>query len=131
MTRDDRRYRAPGFPAASPVVDPRRRVPLRIVGDITATDTAPGDAEPLDAGDGEGIWGYALACPGCGTTNALLLHGQADQLHAPRWTVTAGDPRTGEGLSLTPSIHHESPPGCGWHGWLCEGVFTPDAQGTP
>lgn len=106
-------------------------VPLRIVRDITAPDTAPGDAEPLDAGDGNGVWGYAIACPGCGAVNARLLHAQADQLHAPRWTVAEGNPRTGEGLSLAPSIHHEAPPGCGWHGWLVGGVFTPNAQEFP
>jgi hypothetical protein len=131
VTRDDGRYRAPGFPTASPVVDPRRCVPLRIVRDITAADTAPGDAEPLDAGDGEGIWGYALACPGCGAVNALLLHAQADRLHAPRWTVAEGDLHTGEGLTFSPSIHHETPRGCGWHGWLRGGVFISNAQESP
>ena len=43
----------------------------------------------------------------------------------PTWTVTAGDPRTGIGLSLSPSIHHAAPQGCGWHGYLTNGVLRP------
>ena len=47
-------------------------------------------------------------CPGCGAQSALMLHPRPDA--TPAWTVTAGDPRTGVGLSLSPSIRFIPPP---------------------
>ena len=105
-------------------VDLGRRVPLRIVADTDCADAAPGDAMVLEGHDG-GMTGYAFRCPGCGVESYLPLRKMTDRAHAPVWAVGAGDPRTAAGLTLTPSIHHESPRGCGWHGWLRDGVLVP------
>ena len=104
-------------------VDLRRTVPLRIVDDLPDHDPAtPGDAQPLVHGDGEPA-GFVFACPGCGSQSMLPVGRVIDG--RPTWTVTAGDPRTGAGLSLSPSIHHAAPQGCGWHGYLTNGVLRP------
>lgn len=104
-------------------VDTRRTVPLRIVDELPDHNPAPpGDAQVMERADGS-VAGYVFACPGCGAQSALMLHPRPD--NTPAWTVTAGDPRTGAGLSLSPSIHHAAPRGCGWHGYLTHGVLTP------
>lgn len=103
-------------------VDLRRSVPLRIVEDLPDHDPAtPGDAQRLVNSDGEPA-GFIFACPGCGAQSHLPVGPRAGR---PSWTVTAGDPRTGVGLSLSPSIHHAAPHGCGWHGYLTAGVLRP------
>ena len=45
----------------------------------------------------------------------------------PWWhPLISGDPRTGDGLSLSPSIFHTTAHGgCGWHGYLTNGVLRP------
>lgn len=105
-------------------VDTGRRVPLRIVADTDCADAAPGDAMVLTSQGSDEPCGYAFRCPGCGCESHLPL-----PLAGPRprhaWTVTAGDPRTGVGITLSPSIHHAAPQGCGWHGWLRDGVLVP------
>ena len=104
-------------------IDLRRTVPLRIVEDLPDRDPAtPGDAQPLVHTDGEPA-GFIFACPGCGSQSHLPVGRAIDK--RPTWTVTAGDPRTGVGLSLSPSIHHAAPQGCGWHGYLTAGVLRP------
>lgn len=104
-------------------VDLRRSVPVRFVADIDAPDPQPGDMMPMSAAHGGVPWGYAFRCPGCCIETCLPM--QPADAHSPRWTVTAGDPRTGAGLSLSPSIHHAVPHGCGWHGYLTNGVLSP------
>lgn len=99
-------------------VDLRARMPLRIVPDIHGDDARPGDVEPLSL-DGV-VWGLAMRCPGCGSESYLALNAQQPQ---PRWTVEAGDPRTGVGLTLSPSVYHLH--GCGWHGWVRNGTWEP------
>ena len=71
--------------------------------------------------------GFVFRCPGCGCESMLALHPVApgDTPGTPRWTVTAGDPRRAAGLTLSPSIHHAAPRGCGWHGYLRDGVLVP------
>ncbi|MDO9016694.1 MAG: DUF6527 family protein [Myxococcales bacterium] len=106
-------------------IDLRRAVPLRVVDAdaIDGPDSLPGDAVPTER-DGGVPAGFIFRCPGCGAQACLGLAPRLDQ--APAWNVTAGDPRTGAGLSLTPSIHHTTAlGGCGWHGYLRVGVFTP------
>lgn len=104
-------------------VDLSRAVPLRIVGEMPDHDPAtPGDAMVTEHADGS-VAGYIFACPGCGAQSVLTFHPRRDPV--PAWTVTAGDPRTGAGLSLSPSIHHAAPRGCGWHGYLTGGVLRP------
>ena len=105
-------------------VDTTRRVPLRIVDYTDRADAAPGDAMVLVGHDGA-MTGYAFRCPGCGVENYLPLRAMTDRPHAPKWDVTAGDPYTAAGLTLSPSIYHEAPRGCGWHGWLHNGVLSP------
>ena len=109
--------------AARYPVDLRRTVPVRFVEDIDDPGPQPGDMMPMSA-DVNGVpWGYGFRCPGCGAESILRLRPAPD---APAWTVTAGDPRTGVGLSLAPSIHHTTAlGGCGWHGFLTNGVLAP------
>lgn len=103
-------------------IDLRRTVPLRLVDDLPDRDPAtPGDAQPLVNSEREPA-GFIFACPGCGSQLHLPVGPRAG---GPSWTVTAGDPRTGVGLSLSPSIHHAAPHGCGWHGYLSNGNFVP------
>lgn len=108
-------------PPICPVVL-RRSVLARIVEDIDAPNPQPGDLMIVtrDGVDRSAPWGYAYRCVGCGQEAMLPL---APQENRPAWTVTAGDPRTGAGLSLSPSIWHRD--GCGWHGYLTAGRFSP------
>lgn len=104
-------------------VDTRRTVPLRIVEELPDHDPAtPGDALPTTHADGSPA-GFIFACPGCGAQSVLSVGRRID--NRPTWTVTAGDPRRAEGLTLSPSIHHAAPRGCGWHGYLTNGVLSP------
>ena len=105
-------------------VDTGRRVPLRIVDDTDCADAAPGDAMVLTSQGSDEPCCYAFRCPGCGAASALPLLSSPVQ-QRPFWRVTAGDPRRATGLTLTPSIHHAAPLGCGWHGWLRDGVLVP------
>ena len=106
------------------LIDLRRTVPLHVVEALPDHDPAPpGHASRLVHGDGEPA-GFIFACPGCGSQSHLPLGRVVDV--RPTWTVTAGDPRTGVGLSLAPSIHHTTAlGGCGWHGYLRDGVLVP------
>ena len=104
-------------------VDTGRRVPLRIVADTDCADAAPGDAMVLTSQGSDEPCGYAFRCPGCGVETHLPLRSSVER--HPSWTVTAGDLRRAEGLTLSPSIHHQAPRGCGWHGWLRDGVLVP------
>lgn len=114
-----------GVPSAAPAVavDLRRTVPLTVVDELPDHDPAPpGHASRLVHADGDPA-GFVFACPGCGSQSHLPIGRVVDG--RPTWTVTAGDPRTGVGLSLSPSIHHAAPRGCGWHGYLTNGVLAP------
>jgi hypothetical protein len=107
--------------AQLPAVDLRRTCPVTVVADIDAADVAPGSIEPR-AIDGR-VWGYGYACPGCGSRSWLAL---TDDNPGPRWTVTAGDPAQPATVSLSPSILHAvERGGCGWHGYLTNGVLAP------
>lgn len=66
------------------------------------------------------VAGYLMRCPGCGQESALPLGSSP----GARWTVTAGDPRTGAGLTLSPSVWHRVL-SCGWHGWVRDGRWVP------
>lgn len=102
-------------------VDLQRTVPARAVPDVDADGVEPGDVEAL-AIDGI-VWGYGFACPGCGAKGFLALHTENPE---PRWTVTAGDVARPETVTLSPSILHTPRlGGCGWHGYLRNGVFAP------
>lgn len=101
--------------------DPNRRCDARRVEDLDAADAEPGSVEVL-AIDGT-VWGYGFTCPGCGSQSFLALG--AENPH-PRWTVAAGDAARPEGVTLSPSIlHPRERGGCGWHGYLTRGEFTP------
>jgi hypothetical protein len=103
-------------------VDTRRTVAARLVADLDATDAPqPGDVEALQI-DGV-VWGYGFACPGCASRSFLALNAENPP---PRWSVTAGDVADPATVTLSPSIFHTvERGGCGWHGYLTAGVFTP------
>lgn len=61
----------------------------------------------------------AIKCPGCGEQSALPLDGSTDPA-SPGWALTHVKGR----ITLTPSVHHDVP-GCGWHGHLRDGEWTP------
>ena len=95
-------------------VDVHRTVSARTVEDIDAAgDGEPGCMMALNPS------GFLMACPGC----AMQLH---LPVGGPGWSLVSGDPKRGEGLTLSPSIHHPvNGNGCGWHGYLRNGVFAP------
>lgn len=103
-------------------VDLQRTVPLRVVDALPPRDPAPfGEATAYNDGSGEPA-GFMFGCPGCGAQLSLPINPRPGRI---AWTVTAGDARTGAGLTLSPSVHHVAPQGCGWHGFLTNGVFAP------
>lgn len=84
---------------------------LNLVDDIDDC-VNPGDAYILGGTDkktGQPITQLAICCPGCGKTS-----GSAGSHVYNRVTQ-----------SYKPSIrHNKSNGGCGWHGWLTNGIFT-------
>lgn len=72
--------------------------------------------------------GYILACPGCGLALSVTTNPRTTvRTDAASWQES-GDLDAGT-LTLTPSLWHQGPQnratanGCGWHGWLQDGVF--------
>lgn len=107
-------------------VDLRARRPFRVVEDIDGPDAGPGSVMVLvrDRDDTGPPAGYVMRCPGCDAQSALPLYPETEHDRGrPRWRVEAGDPRTGVGLTLSPSVYHLH--GCGWHGWVRSGVWEP------
>jgi hypothetical protein len=81
----------------------------------------PGDVALFECADGT-VEDLAIACPGCGRRSSLPLVAG----YRSRWTVTGGDVRAPASLTLSPSIWHRiEDGGCGWHGYLRNGVFEP------
>lgn len=72
------------------------------------------------------IAGIAFVCPGgCGSTGFCYVENPERIVDkVPRWTWN-GDR---EKPTLNPSILATKPPGCGWHGYLTDGVFTPTSD---
>ena len=97
--------------------DVRRTVPVRIVADVDL-NPQPGNLEPRYL-DGV-LHGFGYVCVGCGLASYLPVKPEAPS----GWSVVAGNPSTGEGLSLMPSLWHQWER-CGWHGFLTAGVFVP------
>jgi hypothetical protein len=83
----------------------------RLVTDIRAQDSQPGDIELRKYPDGK-VAGYAYRCLGCGKEDWLPVD---DGTHG--WTLS-GQTDT---PTLRPSILHLP---CGWHGYLTDGVFS-------
>lgn len=76
----------------------------------------------------DGAQGIMFTCPkrDCGHIYVIWFENPLnvekvlpDQAHYPRWQRT-GD--TLENLTLSPSVHDVTPGGCGWHGWVKNGV---------
>lgn len=57
------------------------------------------------------VAGHHYVCP-CGCQG----------LYYAQHAVQSGSVETGD-LTLTPSLHHNGPGHCGWHGWLRDGEF--------
>lgn len=104
--------------------DPRRTIAARLRAVETLNGTfEPGDVRLMVDEPGGPTTGYGFGCPGCGDTCILHL-GTGPEKHT--WNVTAGDASKPETVTLSPSIHHVvEHGGCGWHGYLTRGVFTP------
>lgn len=103
-------------------IDPKRSgVRARFVSSIA--DTAePGCMKPVCNIDRE-FQGFMFTCPGCGQ-RSFLRAGAKKPEESPSWQITSGGPNDVAHLALKPSIHHdEAKGGCGWHGWLTDGVF--------
>ena len=105
------------------MIDTRRSANARLVDGATFcdADVQPGDVALFERVDGT-VEDLAIACPGCGRRSSLpLVPG-----YQSRWTVTAGNVRDPSSLTLAPSIFHRvEDGGCGWHGYLTQGVFVP------
>ncbi len=64
--------------------------------------------------------GLLFRCPcGCGSKGSLQLDTEFADRSEPTWTWNGNRERP----TLTPSIHRVR--GCGWHGYLTDGVFRP------
>ena len=99
----------------------RASMPVRVLDHDTYESAGqPGDVCVTTRHGGDAVAGYLMRCPGCGQESALPLGSSP----GARWTVTAGDPRTGAGLTLSPSVWHRVP-SCGWHGWVRDGRWVP------
>lgn len=107
-----------------PTADLRRAVPARIPPlDDVPSKMQPGDLYPERLTPDGPVVGYVYACVGCGRLSHIALPGALTP--GPRWTAT-GDPGRVADLTLSPSILHDpAQGGCGWHGWLRDGVFAP------
>ena len=102
-------------------IDLRRSAPLRVVEDVLRADDAlavPGEAQIIRGHDGR-VSRYLFVCPGCRAFLSFSVTGDT------RWDVTGGDIETGRNLTISPSLYHKEPHGCGWHGWLRDGVLVP------
>ena len=97
-------------------VDLRRRVPAKKVTFPEGGEGEPGWMVRTENADGS-IYGYAIACPGCGRWGSVRLAPGKE----PVWAAT-GNPEEVETLTLNPSILVRC---CGWHGYLRNGVFEP------
>lgn len=102
-------------------VDTRRTVRVTVVDDIDADGVAPGSIEVR--GTGRDAGGYGYACPGCGSRSFLPV---GPENPGPRWLLTGGDFARPDTVTLSPSIFHTvERGGCGWHGYLTNGVLRP------
>lgn len=104
--------------------DPHRRTPAKLRA-LAELDGAfePGDVRLMVDAPGGPTTAYGFGCPGCGSTCILHL-GTGPANHT--WQVTEGDASKPETVTLAPSIlHAPQHGGCGWHGYLTRGVFTP------
>ena len=105
-------------------VDTNRTVAARLVGS-EAFDNGfePGDVALMVDAPGGPPTAYGFGCPGCGARSILHL-GTGPAGHT--WHVTAGDAADPAHVTLRASIlHAPQHGGCGWHGYLTEGVFAP------
>lgn len=63
--------------------------------------------------DGTKFWGLVYLCPGCGKTFSITTGPEH-----PKWGIDF------DKLTAHPSIRHaKEKGGCGWHGYLKEGVL--------
>lgn len=70
-------------------------MPVRVLDHDTYESAGqPGDVCITTHHGSDAVAGYLMRCPGCGQESALPLGPSP----GARWTVTAGDPRTGAGL---------------------------------
>lgn len=87
-------------------------IQARLVSDIRAQGTQPGDIEFRSYPDGRPA-GYGYRCPGCGQEDWLKVD---DGTHGWTWDGNVEKP------TLRPSILHTP---CKWHGYLTAGEFVP------
>ena len=106
------------------MTDLRRSVPAKLCGvEVFERDFEPGDVTLIRESVGGPVASYGFGCPGCGARSILHI-GTGPVGHT--WHVTAGDAADPAHVTLRASVLHDpSLGGCGWHGYLTNGVFTP------
>lgn len=114
---------APPFP-----VDPKRAsVAARLIRHDDPAIVARGNERFAPPGsvvlvlhsDGASVYGYAVACPGCGRMWRLMT-GEQGKPTVLRWSVTTGRTCNPATVSLEPGIDMRC---CKWWGALIEGWF--------
>lgn len=105
-------------------VDLGRRAQARLVSVDKWFELEPGECVLVTSRDGDAVTGLVHACAGCGSVVSLDFAGA--RANHPQWSVLSGDPSKPETVTLSPSILHDpAKGGCGWHGYLRNGVFEP------
>lgn len=109
----------------STTVDLARSVPARLPPhELVPNRMEPGDLYPERMSHDGNVVGYIYCCVGCGKLSGIGLAGRIGD--GARWRVESGDPGRPSSLTLSPSILHDpAKGGCGWHGYLREGRFSP------
>jgi len=105
-------------------VDLHRTVPAKLR-DASVFDTGfqPGDIVLMLDESGGPVTAYGFGCPGCGARSIMHL-GTGPAGHT--WHVTEGDAAHPESVTVRASVLHDpGHGGCGWHGYLTNGVFAP------
>lgn len=102
------------------IIDPHRTVPATWSEEPLHKVASRQDSDQLTPGlmSLNSAGGYFVACPGCGALMGLPTHEQGQ----PQGWAEKGRFENGT-LTLSPSVYHREPWGCGWHGWLEQNTF--------
>jgi len=100
-------------------------VPFQLVDSVNHQDEDGVKAQPGQGkfsawyGEPDSLASLLYHCPGCGKLVSCSI--KPRQENGPSWEFSG----TKEQPTLKPSIiHDKTKGGCGWHGWLTNGVFS-------